>query len=104
MIPDLQLTAIWCEGRDAWTVLTVEFQWLGDYQGDGQWPDAAAAAARAMESTAWRAYWQRPHFVERELVPGGPLHLMAVEQPESDEAFSSWHLTPRGGWVACYSR
>jgi len=42
-IPDMQVMAIRSEGRAAWTVVTVEFQWLdSDYQGDGQWPDAAA--------------------------------------------------------------
>lgn len=104
-IPDLQVMAIRSEGREAWSVVTVEFQWMdGDYQGDGQWSDALAAAARAMESEAWRAYWQQSHFVERELHDGGPLRLLVVEQPESAEAFSSWLLTQDGGWVACYSR
>ncbi len=83
----------------------MEFQWLdGDYQGDRQWPDVLAATARAMESEAWRANWQRPHFVERELYDGGPMCLAAVEQPESAEAFSSWLLARDGGWVACYIR
>jgi hypothetical protein len=103
-IPDLQVTAIKSEGREAWTVVTVEFQRQdGDYQGDGQWPDALETAARVMESETWRVYWQQPHFVEREIYDDGPPRLVAVEQPENPEAFSSWSLARVGGWVACYS-
>lgn len=72
--------------------------------GDAQWPDAAAAAARAMESDELRVYWQQPHFVERDLYDGGPLRVAAVEQPERAEVFSSWCLARRGGWVSCYDR
>jgi hypothetical protein len=55
----------------------------GDYQGDGQWPDALAAAARGIESKAWCAYWSRPYCVERELYASGPLRVVAVKQPQS---------------------
>ena len=103
-IPDLQVTAIRCEAAEGWTIVVVEFQWLDAYHGRGQWGDAVAAAARAMTSAEWRAYWIWPHFVERELFDGGPLRLVAVEQPEGAEAFSSWLLARDGGWMACYSR
>jgi hypothetical protein len=104
-IPNLEVTVIKSEGVEAWTVVTVEFEWLdGVYCGNGQWPDAVDAAALALESEAWRAYWQRPHFVQRELYDGGPLCRVAVERPESAREFSSWCLNRRGGWVSCYSR
>jgi hypothetical protein len=97
-VPDLQVTTIKSEGREAWTVFTVEFQWLdGDYQGDGQWPDALEAVARAMESGTWRAYWSRPHFVKCELFDAGLLLVVAMEQPESAMSFSGWSLSQRDG-------
>ena len=76
-IPDLQVTAIRSEGVDARTVVTVEFEWLdGVHHGDGQLPDAVATAALAMNSNEWRSYWQRPHFVERELYDRGPMRMV----------------------------
>ena len=105
LIPDLRVTAIKCEGIDAWTVVTVEFEWLnGIYCGDAQWPDAIAVTALVMESEEWLAYWRRPRFVVREEYDGGPLRRVSVVKPESAKAFSSWSLTRRGGWVSSYSR
>jgi hypothetical protein len=103
-ILDLQVTAIRSEGREAWTVVTVAFRWLNPYHGNGQWSDALAAITQAMESDEWSAYWSRPHFVESELYDGGPLWVVALEQPESAEAFSNWSLAQDGGWAACYRR
>lgn len=105
LIPDLRVSAIKSEGVAAWTIVTVEFEWLnGVYFGDAQWPDAVAVAALVMESEEWQAYWRRPRFVVREEYDGGRLLRLAVVRPESAEAFTSRCLTKRGGWVSYHSR
>lgn len=102
LIPHLRVTAIKCEGIDAWTVVTVEFEWLnGVCCGDAQWNDAVAAATLVMETEEWQVYWH-----ELVLQFGRSLIVdrwrRVVTKPKDAEAFTSWASTRTGGWVFFY--